>query len=301
MKIGQNGSAGEAYAPILRAKRGRPKKKPDYDKNKEIDDLVQQAVTLFKVPFDDRVKRSQNAPSIRTVADQMDTTRIRVRKLLITAGYYSSELTRKIQSLSDQGLSIEQICEKTGLKFATVNALMPYKRGAYNLKDPPPNAESFRNYRKRNKACERLAQHLENSERNGNSYDDLCCDILWKTLDIFQNYSFRKGVEVDQTVNESQTEEEPQESETSQKHKKHQNFKYTIEYGSDCGSAPDSNSERLCLKGNCENRSYSRTEVEEAFYKIRKVQHEEGRVTKENCPCCEELYSIFLRIGACHC
>ena len=314
MKIGQKGSAGDTYTPVTRAKRGRPKKKPDYDRSKEIDDLVQQAVTLFKVPFDDRVKRPQNAPSIKTVAEQMDTSRVRLKKLLITAGYYSTEMSRKVQSLSDQGVSIEEICEKTGLSNAGVNALLPYKRGAYNLKDPPLPAENLRVLRKRKKACENLIQQLENNES-----EKTCCKSLWETLDLFQNYPFRKGnneAEDSQVVEDSQGEKDSQgeneslvedeslamyepwevnEPQEPQKPQKSQKFKYTIETNCDCDS------EWLCMEGSCERSRYSRAEVEEAFYKIRKVQREEGRVTNENRPCCEELYTIFLRIGACHC
>ena len=135
----------------------------------------------------DRVERPPNAPSIKTVAEQMDTSRVRLKKLLITAGYYSTELSRKVQSLSDQGICIEDICKQIGLSTAGVNALLPYKRGAYNLEDPPRKAENLRILRKRNKACEKLGEHLKKVQSDSNS-----CDILWDTLDVFQNYLFKR-------------------------------------------------------------------------------------------------------------
>ena len=52
-----------------KAKRGRPKKKPDYDREKEIEAFQARAVELFGEPFDDRIERSEDAPSIRDVAN----------------------------------------------------------------------------------------------------------------------------------------------------------------------------------------------------------------------------------------
>ena len=39
---------------VEKAKRGRPEKKPGYDKAEVIDDLLKKAVELFEEPFDDR-------------------------------------------------------------------------------------------------------------------------------------------------------------------------------------------------------------------------------------------------------
>ena len=48
-------------------------------------------------------------------------------------------------------------------------------------------------------------------------------------------------------------------------------------------------------------KTYTKAEIEEAFRRVRDVQHERGCVEPETCPCSEELYTIFLRIGACSC
>lgn len=44
-----------------KAKRGRPRKKPDYDRTEQIDVLLEKAVDLFGEPFDDRKERSKDA------------------------------------------------------------------------------------------------------------------------------------------------------------------------------------------------------------------------------------------------
>ncbi len=75
----RRGTCGPEKAP-----RGRPKKKPGYDREKEIQSLIQQAVNLFEVPFDDWEEQSSDLPSISFVAEKMKTSHIRVRKMLIT-------------------------------------------------------------------------------------------------------------------------------------------------------------------------------------------------------------------------
>lgn len=56
---------------IQKAKCGRPRKKPDYDRTEHIDVLLEKAVDLLGEPFDDRKERSKDAPSIRDVANQV--------------------------------------------------------------------------------------------------------------------------------------------------------------------------------------------------------------------------------------
>lgn len=92
---------GNTPAHIEKRKRGRPKKKPDYDRDKEIEAFQAKAVELFGEPYDDRIERSEDAPSIRDVAAAMDTTPLRVRKMLVTAGVYSTRLSREVQTLYD--------------------------------------------------------------------------------------------------------------------------------------------------------------------------------------------------------
>ena len=104
-----------------KAKRGRPKKKPDYDREKEIDALQQRVIDLFGEPFDDRVERSEEAPSIREIAKALNTTPLTVRKILVTTGYYSTKLSRKVQELYEQGCTIQEIMDQTGLKRASVH------------------------------------------------------------------------------------------------------------------------------------------------------------------------------------
>lgn len=175
------------------AKRGRPKKKPDYDKNEKIQEQLAQAVALFAEPYDDRKDRSRTAPSLNEVARKLGTTTIRTRKILISAGYYSTEASRKVKELHDAGRTMQEIMDATGLKDSSVYSYLPYSKGVYNLADPTLCAEHNRSFRGRRDACTNLANHLDSPDAE---------EYLWKAIEAFQNYKFQttKGLSMHYTV-----------------------------------------------------------------------------------------------------
>lgn len=65
--------------------------------------------------------------------------------MLITAGVYSTRLSRKVQSLYEDGCSIQQIMNETGLKKSSVHGYLPYIKGNYNLPEVTlvPNTHVF--------------------------------------------------------------------------------------------------------------------------------------------------------------
>ncbi len=163
------------------AKRGRPKKKPEYDHEQNINELLEQVVSLFMVPFDDRKERPPDAPNISFVADSMNTSRMRVRKLLITAGYYSTAMSRKVNGLYQSGLTVKEICEETGYGRSAVHSVLPYEKGIYKLADPTLNAEQCQQFQWRKKSVELLAEHMD--EEVGDRY-------LWEAIRAFEDYNF---------------------------------------------------------------------------------------------------------------
>lgn len=174
-------------------KRGRPKKKPDYDRDKEIEAFQAKVVDLFGEPYDDRIGRSKDAPSIRDVAAAMDTTPLRVRKMLVTAGVYSTRLSRKVQRLYEDGCSIQQIMDETGLRRSSVHAYLPYVKGNYRLPEATMDAEYARVYRKRISVCERLGREIDSPDAE---------QYLWDAIVAYADYSFytEKGLSMKYTV-----------------------------------------------------------------------------------------------------
>lgn len=186
-------SAEIAPTDIVKAKRGRPKKKPDYDREKEIEALQQKVIDLFGEPYDDRVERLVAAPSIRDIAKTLDVTPITVRKMLITAGFYSTKLSRKVQELYEEGCDIQEIMEQTGLKRSSVHSYLPYVKGNYNLPERPLNAEQKRIFRKRIAVCERLMQEIDSPNAE---------ECLWDAIVAYAGYPFatEKGLPLKYTV-----------------------------------------------------------------------------------------------------
>ncbi len=241
--IGQDGSS--------RAKRGRPKNNPDYDQEEVTKNLIWKAAEIFEIPYDDREERLEGYPSVNYVAEKMNTSWVRVRKMLITTEFYSTEASRQARTLYDEGKSIDQISKIMGLGRAAVNCLLPYRKSVYKLDDMPLNAKLCYFFRRRKGAVTLLIEHADKDD---------WCEYLWRAFHDFEHYPF---------ITQDGT----------------RRLKYT-----------------LCDDGiNLGGKIYTKAEIEDAFHKIRDVQHELGCVELETCPCCEELYTIFLRIGACSC
>ena len=233
------------------APRGRPKKKPYYDREQNINDLLEQATSLVEVGYDDRVERPPDAPTITFVAETMKTSRMRVRKLLITAGYYSTDISRKVQELYEQGMSIQEIGKKLDLGRSAIHSMLPYKKGIYKLNDPTLNAEQCQQFQRRKKACYQLREHLD---------EECCSGYLWEAIQAFEDYHF-----LDER-------------------------KRPVRYSVDC--------ETVCFG----NLRITRKEIMEAFQRARKIQHSDGCVCDASRLCCQgasELYTVFLRLGAC--
>ena len=66
----------------------RPKKKISNPAS-SMEQLLKKAVELFQEPYDDRNERDASLLSLRSLADELNSTILRTRKLLITAEYYS--------------------------------------------------------------------------------------------------------------------------------------------------------------------------------------------------------------------
>lgn len=113
--------------------------------------------------------------------------------MLVTAGVYSTKLSRKVQSLYEDGCSIQQIMDETGLKRASVHAYLPYVKGNYNLPDSTLNAERKRVFRKRIRVCERLGQEIDSPDAE---------KYLWDAIMAYADYPFltEKGLSMKYTV-----------------------------------------------------------------------------------------------------
>ena len=70
---------------------GRKKLKPEYDAGKNLKEQMDAAVTLYEEDC-----------SLQSIADALALNPIKVRKLLITAGVYESEVAEKVQDTFEE-------------------------------------------------------------------------------------------------------------------------------------------------------------------------------------------------------
>ena len=106
---------------------GRKKLKPEYDAGKNLREQMDAAVALYEEDC-----------SIQSIADALTLNPIKVRKLLITAGVYESEVAKKVQDTFEEYRETQNYKEAIlstaatlELSKASVTSYLPYKKGVY--------------------------------------------------------------------------------------------------------------------------------------------------------------------------
>ena len=106
---------------------GRKKLKPEYDAGKNLKEQMDAAVALYNSEM-----------SLQAIADALNLNPIKVRKLLITAGVYESEVAEKVKNTfeeyretKDYKTSILSTANTLKLSKASVTSYLPYKKGVY--------------------------------------------------------------------------------------------------------------------------------------------------------------------------
>lgn len=106
---------------------GRKKLKPEYDAGENLKEQMDAAVVLY-----------DSEMSLQTIADALALNPIKVRKLLITAGVYESEVAEKVQDTfeeyretQDYKTSILSTANTLKLSKASVTSYLPYQKGVY--------------------------------------------------------------------------------------------------------------------------------------------------------------------------
>ena len=89
--------------------------------------------------------------SIKTIARQLKVSEQKVRKILITAGAWSSPTSRKVADLQAAGKSLDEIAAALGITRNAVLSYTPYDRGMQNAEYPSLNALRIRASRAKKK------------------------------------------------------------------------------------------------------------------------------------------------------
>ena len=106
---------------------GRKKLKPEYDAGKNLKEQMESAVALY-----------EEECSLRSIADDLALNSIKVRKLLITAGVYESDVAEKVQDTFEEYRETQNYKEAIlstantlQLSKASVTSYLPYQKGVY--------------------------------------------------------------------------------------------------------------------------------------------------------------------------
>ena len=106
---------------------GRKKLKPEYDAGKNLKEQLDAAVALYNSEM-----------SLQAIGEELGLNPIKVRKLLITAGVYESEVAQKVQDtfeeyreIQDYKTSILSTANALQLSKASVTSYLPYQKGVY--------------------------------------------------------------------------------------------------------------------------------------------------------------------------
>ena len=106
---------------------GRKKLKPEYDAGKNLKEQMDAAVALY-----------DSEMSLQAISDELGLNPIKVRKQLITAGVYESEVAEKVKNTfeeyretKDYKTAILSTANVLQLSKASVTSYLPYKKGVY--------------------------------------------------------------------------------------------------------------------------------------------------------------------------
>ena len=106
---------------------GRKKLKPEYDAGKNLKEQMDAAVALY-----------DSEMSLQAIGDALNVNPIKVRKLLITAGVYESDVAEKVKNTfeeyretQDYKTSILSTANTLKLSKASVTSYLPYNKGVY--------------------------------------------------------------------------------------------------------------------------------------------------------------------------
>lgn len=156
---------------------GRKKRNPGYDADRIFKEYVD-TVTEF---YQTQTALGENQ-SLHSVADEFNTTILKVRKVLITSGVFQSDTSEKVRQLFSDGKTIPEIQAEMQLSRASVYSYLPYMKTIYNAKEFSAIAQRLRTYRER----KRVVLTFQNAIK-----DSLLTEhIIWDVISAFANYPF---------------------------------------------------------------------------------------------------------------
>ena len=159
---------------------GRKQKHPEHiaESQRLMNSLLDEVVNLWT---------EQESPELKAIAEEIEFSPAKLRKLLITAGerdnyvYYDSPVAAQIRWLQSEGKTVKEIQEILGLSYTSVQGYLPHSKLVYSLDTMSAECERIRRFRARQKAVEELNVHIGLPDQSV---------YLWKAVVAFQGYPF---------------------------------------------------------------------------------------------------------------
>lgn len=131
---------------------------------------------------------SEKEPQLQSIAEELEMSAAKVRKLLITAGvrdgktYYENPVAEQVLRLWKEKKTVAEISLITGLSKSSVTGYTPHSKIIYSLDTMSTEAERIKLFRSRKAAVEELQNHLNLPDVS---------EYLWKCICLFENYPFQ--------------------------------------------------------------------------------------------------------------
>lgn len=114
----------------------RSKLKPNFDPEKIKTELINEVCESYETSI-----------SLRAVAKSFGISAMKVRKILITGGAYSNDLTEQIGKLHRDSKTVAEIAAMLNMTRANVNSYLPYEGVIYNMPERSVAADRQARYR----------------------------------------------------------------------------------------------------------------------------------------------------------
>ena len=99
-------------------------KRKKYDANKIMKEIMAIVTDTYR-----------ETGELTLTAAEMSMSPLKVRKLLMTAGEYHSEISDEINKMFSDGRNVQEIQRITGLGKSSVNGYLPYVKTVYKSKE----------------------------------------------------------------------------------------------------------------------------------------------------------------------
>ena len=150
-----------------------------YSAKEIMQEMMDAVVALYEKPG-----ASGDHMSLAAIGEELELSPQKVKKFLITAGVYESEIADEVQQLREEGKSVQEIMQLMNLSMTSVNSYLPYTRPVYKTAQVSEVAERLQRFRKKEKAMADLKENLKTCG------EEEQLSILWDALYTFQGMPF---------------------------------------------------------------------------------------------------------------